>query len=193
MLAKHDRLFLKRWVRGPLRMGAVAPSGPALARLMAHQVDATGSGPVVELGPGTGSITAALLEAGIAPERLILVEREEELVRWLKSRFPQLRILHEDAARLASHLTEQGIATVEAVVSSLPLLSMPPRASHAIIDQALSVLGPAGALIQFTYGPRCPIPRPLIARHGFEARPAGTAWLNLPPATVWRLTRPTHG
>jgi phosphatidylethanolamine/phosphatidyl-N-methylethanolamine N-methyltransferase len=192
MLAKQDRLFLKQWVRGPFRMGALAPSGPALARLMAHQVDPKGPGTVVELGPGTGSITAALLEAGVAPERLILVEREEELCRWLKNRFPRLRILHEDAAHLAQRLVERGIVSVEAVVSSLPLLSMPPRTSHAIIDQAFGVLGPSGALIQFTYGPRCPIPRSLVARHGFEARPAGTAWLNLPPATVWRMARPVR-
>ncbi|HUC60949.1 MAG TPA: hypothetical protein VMF53_03250 [Alphaproteobacteria bacterium] len=192
MLAKQDRLFLRRWVRAPLRIGAVAPSGPALGRLMAHQVDPRGAGPVVELGPGTGAITKALLEAGIAPGRLILVEREEELYRWLKAQFPKLDVRHEDAGRLGHCLARDRIAEVDAVVSSLPLLSMPPAVARGIVDQALSVLGPQGVLIQFTYGPRCPIPRPLIERHGFEARPVGTAWLNLPPATVWRIARPRH-
>jgi phospholipid N-methyltransferase len=192
MLAKQDRLFLRRWVRGPLRMGAVAPSGPALARLMAHQADAHGTGTVVELGPGTGAITTALLEAGIKPERLILLEREAELYRWLKAQFPTIDVRHEDAGHLVRCLASHGIDKVDAVVSSLPLLSMPPHVAHDIMDQALSVLGPQGVLIQFTYGPRCPIPRPLIERHGLEARPVGTAWLNLPPATVWRVARPTQ-
>jgi phosphatidylethanolamine/phosphatidyl-N-methylethanolamine N-methyltransferase len=173
-------------------MGAVAPSGPALARLMAHQVDVRGTGPVIELGPGTGAITTALLDVGVAPERLILVEREAELYLWLKTQFASIDVRHEDAGHLVGCLRNDKIDKVDAVVSSLPLLSMPPRAAHGIMDQALSVLGPQGVLIQFTYGPRCPIPRSLIERHGLEARPVGTAWLNFPPATVWRVARPTR-
>lgn len=189
MLGKEDIIFLGRWIRTPLRIGAVAPSGAALGRLVAKQVDRTRTGPVVELGSGTGSITTALLKAGITPERLILFERDHELCQWLKSRFGQLTVFQDDARNLRARLAEHGIGWVDAIVSGLPLLSMAEATRHAVVDQALSLLGPEGVYVQFSYSPLCPIPRQIVARHGLEAEPAGVAWRNFPPATIWRAAR----
>src|ERR1700685_397668 len=66
--------FLRSWIEKPLHMGAVMPSGRVLARTMAQYVDIDSAGPVVELGPGTGAITSALIEHGVDQKRLVLVE-----------------------------------------------------------------------------------------------------------------------
>ena len=191
LLDRDGRLFLSRWLKAPLRTGAVIPSSPALARLMAAQVDLRLPGPVVELGAGTGVITQALLDVGVEPDRLIVIERDEALHRVLARRFPQLSITLGDACDIGDIVTEHSGTQAAAVVSSLPLLSLPDRIQWRIVDQSLRVLTPGGRLVQYTYGPNCPIPRSLQYRHGCRARSAGFALLNLPPATVWRVDRPT--
>src|SRR3984893_9273223 len=115
-------LFLGRWLKAPHRIGALAPSSRYLARAMARQIDAGHARLVVELGGGTGSITRALLAAGLAPERLIVVERDERLHRLLAERFPQLRVLHGDATQLVQMLRPLGIAPVSVSISRLPLV-----------------------------------------------------------------------
>lgn len=120
-------LFLARWLKAPHRIGAVAPASRGLTRAMARQIDLNAAEPVIELGGGTGSITRALLEAGLDPTRLIVVEHDRRLHALLQARFPGLRVLRGDAAQLRALLAPLGIARASAVVSSLPLLSMPRR------------------------------------------------------------------
>jgi phosphatidylethanolamine/phosphatidyl-N-methylethanolamine N-methyltransferase len=160
---------------------------------MAAQVDLSLDGAVVELGGGTGVITQALLDAGVEPDRFLVIERDEALHGLLTRRFPDLAITLGDACDTQAIVRARGHDKVAAVVSSLPLLSIPDRIQWEILDQALGALMPGGSLVQFTYGPNCPIPRSLQARHGCFARPAGFALLNLPPATVWRVDRPAVG
>ncbi|HEX7970510.1 MAG TPA: rRNA adenine N-6-methyltransferase family protein, partial [Stellaceae bacterium] len=146
------RLFLTRWLKAPHRIGAVAPSSRFLARAMAREVDVRQAALVVELGGGTGSITRALLEAGLAPERLVVVERDERLYRLLRTRFPSVRVVQGDAAQLVALLRPLGITAAATVVSSLPLLSMPKRLRRHIVEQCFALLGERGRLVQFTYG-----------------------------------------
>src|SRR5580693_7714179 len=170
-------LFLKRWLRRPLAMGAVMPSGRLLAEAMAKTAKAVlggRPGQVVELGAGTGEVTKALLAAGIAPERLVLVERDPELAIFLRRHFPGPRIIEGDAARLPRLLADHGVASVAAVVSSLPLLTLPR----------------GGALVQFTYGPTPPVPRALRERLQLDGVHGKRIWRNVPPAVVWTFTRP---
>ena len=189
LLNKADRIFLTRWLRDPLGTAALVPSGADLARLMARQVDASRPGMVVELGAGTGVITEALLAAGIPPSRLVVLERDAVLYRLLRTRLPGVAAIREDAVNLIAGLAERGIASVSTVVSSLPLLVMSDRQRQAILDQARTLLDDDGGFVQFTYGPNCPIPRRKLGAWGWQARPVGTAWMNLPPATVWRFTK----
>ncbi len=189
ILDQQDRLFFTRWLRSPLRTGAVMPSGPALARLMAAQVDTVGDGMVVELGGGTGAVTAALLEAGIPADRLVVIERDVALHGLLTDRFPDVAVLLGDVVRLRSHLRHLGVSQVEAVVSGLPLLSMTERLQRIILEQAFQVMDGEGVFVQFTYGPGSPISRAKLERWNLEARQAGNSWRNVPPATVWRLTK----
>lgn len=181
-------LFLGRWLKAPHRIGALTPSSRRLSQAMARQVDLHQARLVVELGGGTGSITRALLAAGLAPERLIVVERDEHLHRLLCERFPQLRVLRGDAAELVALLRPWGITSVSAIISSLPLLSMPKRLRHRIVDQGFTLLGARGSLVQFTYGLASPLPAREFAVAG---EVTARVWRNFPPAFVWRFRRPS--
>jgi phosphatidylethanolamine/phosphatidyl-N-methylethanolamine N-methyltransferase len=179
-------LFLSRWFMAPHRIGAVAPSSRGLSRAMARQVDPSGDGVVVELGGGTGSITHALLEHGVAPARLVVVERDRTLAALLRQRFPGLKVMRGDAAELSQLLRPLGLASVDAVVSSLPLLSMPKRLRERIVAESFALLGEGGTFVQFTYGVASPLAAPEL---GLAGEVAQRIFLNFPPAAVWRFRR----
>ncbi|WP_315831106.1 SAM-dependent methyltransferase [Bradyrhizobium prioriisuperbiae] len=184
----HDfRSFVLSWLSSPRRVGAIAPSGEALAELITREIGPA-SGPVIELGPGTGVFTYKILERGVRQQDLTLVEYGSEFVRVLQLRFPGARVLWMDASRLGTTpILKEG--TAGAVISGLPLLTMSPRKVHAILGGAFRHLRKDGAFYQFTYGPRCPIPRPLLDRLGLKATLLDRTLQNLPPAAVYRLTR----
>lgn len=189
LLNKADGIFLSRWLRDPLGTAAVVPSGADLAKLVARQVAPSRPGMVVELGGGTGVITEALLAAGVPPNQLIVIERDEVLYRLLRARLPRVALIRDDAVNLRARLAEHGITAASAVVSSLPFLSMSERQRRAVLEQARALLDEDGRFVQFTYGPNCPVPRRKLEEWGWQARAMGTAWMNLPPATVWRFTK----
>lgn len=180
--------FLKSWFDKPLVTGAVSPSGKGLARMMARYVDPTTPGMVLEIGPGTGPVTEALIERGVAPERLILIEFNEEFVPLLESRFPGVTVLQGDVysvvEALPSRLTQPLIATV----SSLPLLTKPVSQRVRLLDGCFDMSRPGSPFIQFTYGLVPPIPREAIGLTTTAGSPR--VWLNLPPARVWIYRRP---
>lgn len=179
--------FLRSWLRNPLQIAAVAPSGEALAALMTREITVA-SAPVIELGPGTGVFTKALVEKQVAEADLTLVEFSEAFVTILRDRYPAARIVHGDATRLRfMRLFDERKAG--AVVSGLGLLSMSPRAVIAILSGAFTVLRPDGAFYQFTYAPRCPVPDAILDRLDLEATKIGGTWRNLPPAAVYRIRR----
>jgi phosphatidylethanolamine/phosphatidyl-N-methylethanolamine N-methyltransferase len=186
-------LFLKRWLRQPLAMGAVVPSGRLLAQAMARATVAElgdRMGHVVELGAGTGEVTKALLAAGIEPHRLALVERDAELANFLRGHFPGPQVVHGDAAVLPGLLVANGVEKVAAVVSSLPLLSLPAEVVGGIVRGVFEALPPNGALIQFTYGPKPPVPQNLREALGLVSTKGKRIWRNVPPAVVWTFRRP---
>ncbi|WP_425066503.1 class I SAM-dependent methyltransferase [Reyranella sp.] len=186
-------LFLKRWLRRPFAVGAVVPSGRLLAEAMARTTLAEMSGReghVIELGAGTGEVTKALLAAGIPAERLALVERDPELASFLRRHFAGPQIVEGDAARLPKILAEQGIASVSAVVSSLPLLSLPADVVRGIVEGVFNALPRGGALVQFTYGPAQPVPRNLSQALRLVGTRGPRIWRNIPPAVVWTFRRP---
>jgi phosphatidylethanolamine/phosphatidyl-N-methylethanolamine N-methyltransferase len=179
--------FLRAWTIDPRRVGAIAPSGSALANAITNEITGA-SGPIIELGAGTGVFTQAMLARGVAERDLTLVEYGSDFVRMLQVRFPQARVLWMDAARLG-HCDLFEPATIGAVVSGLPLLNMSPRKVIAILAGAFGYMRPGGAFYQFTYGPRCPVPRPMLDRLGLKATRNGGALVNIPPASVYRITR----
>jgi phosphatidylethanolamine/phosphatidyl-N-methylethanolamine N-methyltransferase len=179
--------FFRAWLRDPLRVAAVAPSSRALARLITAEISGR-TGPVIELGPGTGAFTRALLARGVGAEDLVLVEAGADFAEALRLRFPAVRTLCMDAARLRT-VAPFGERPVGAVVSGLPLLSMAPRQVFAILKGSFRRMAPEGAFYQFTYGPRCPVPPDVLHRLGLEAHRVGRTLANLPPAAVYRIRR----
>ena len=182
----ESRLLFKLWLKNPRKIGAVAVSSAELAMAMARQIP-RGPGWVVELGGGTGSVTKAIIRAGTPPECLIVVERDPTLHRVLQERYPGVKVLLGDAAKLQSLLKREGIDHVKAIVSSLPLISMKRTIQYRITSQAFTVLGPGAPLIQFTYSLFSPIPR---RRHGVEGAVGERVLQNLPPASVWVYRKP---
>ncbi len=188
--AKRAELgFFLLWLRRPTRVGALVPSGKALAASMAARIRVDAPGVVVELGGGTGSITEAILAAGTAPQDLVVIEREAKLCAILAERFPHIRILHGDARDLKALLERAEIGPVKVVASGLPLLSMDDRDCQSIVASAFSVLLPEGEFLQFTYGPASPVSRQTRASLGIAGRRSDWVLYNLPPATVWRYHR----
>ena len=180
--------YFRAWLANPLKFGAVAPSGPALAAVMTREI-VPGSGPVLELGPGKGVFTRALLERGVDPSDLVLVERRADFAELLKAEFPDAHIVNMDAAHLQSLAGRFEMQPLSAVISGLPLLTIPVDKVRAILAGAFSLLGPQGAFYQFTYAPRAPVSRTLLQGLGLEAHRIGGAFLNIPPAAVYRITR----
>ena len=184
----HDFLsFFTAWMAAPRRVGAIAPSGTALAELITRDITAD-TGPILELGPGTGAFTYQLLKRGVRQQDLTLIEYGSDFMRLLQIRFPGARVLWMDAARVGSAQLYQG-TPVGAVISGLPLLNMSPRKIISIVGGAFSYMRPGGTFYQFTYGMRCPVPRPILDRLGLRATLVDRALLNVPPAAVYRLTR----
>jgi phosphatidylethanolamine/phosphatidyl-N-methylethanolamine N-methyltransferase len=180
--------FLKSLIATPRLTGAVAPSGRALARAMAASIDPRAPGLVVELGPGTGPVTRALIERGVDPQRLVLVEFDSNFCRMLENRFAAVRVIEGDAYDLPRTLDEFSGADIMAVVSSLPLLNQPPHRREKLIGDAFALMGPEGFFVQFTYGLHSPVPREACAGR-YSAHCGPPIWRNLPPARVWTYRR----
>ncbi len=162
----------------------MAPSSRFLARAMAEGLGPQ-TGRVVEFGPGTGRLTRAILAAGVAPSDLSLFELDADFITHLGTHFPGVAVHHLGADR-ADEVVAPGVG---AVVSGLPLLSMPSMVREAIVSAAFRILAPGAPLIQFTYGPKPPLPADSIAALGLRVEAGRKVWANLPPARVYRFTR----
>jgi phosphatidylethanolamine/phosphatidyl-N-methylethanolamine N-methyltransferase len=177
--------FLRALIARPKNIGAIAPSSPALARAIARQIDPAIPGPVLELGPGTGVVTEAILAHGVAAERLCLIEYDEDFARHNAARFPGVQVIQGDAFDLTHTLGNRFAQPFAAVVSGLPLLNFPMAMRRRLVDGALERLVPGAPLIQFSYGTHAPVVPPA----GHTVVRAAMIWGNIPPARVWVYRR----
>jgi phosphatidylethanolamine/phosphatidyl-N-methylethanolamine N-methyltransferase len=178
--------FIRTWIEKPLSVGAVTPSGRALARTMAAYVDPSVPGPIIELGPGTGPVTDALVAQGIDPSRLVLVEFDPTFCRLLRKRYPTATVVQGDAyglRRLLASVLQQPAA---AVVSGLPLFTKPLRTRLRLLFEAFALMAPGAPFVQFTYAAYSPIPKRLDR---VRAEASERVWVNIPPARVWVYRR----
>jgi phosphatidylethanolamine/phosphatidyl-N-methylethanolamine N-methyltransferase len=174
--------FIRSWFEKPLAIGAVTPSGKALARTMAAYIDPILPGPVIELGPGTGPVTEALVAQGVDPARLVLVEFNPHFCRLLRARYPTATVVQGDAyslRRLLAGLLQQPAA---AVVSGLPLFTKPLRTRLRLMHEAFALMRPNAPFVQFTYATVSPIPKGLDR---VKTEASDRVWSNIPPARVW--------
>jgi phosphatidylethanolamine/phosphatidyl-N-methylethanolamine N-methyltransferase len=169
--------FLARLAANPSQVGAVAPSGRPLARAIAARTDPGHPGNVLELGPGTGAVTRKLIARGYAQDRITVVERDPSFAATIGRRWPRLRVLRANALQIATLLPNEHFAYI---VSGLPMLNFPDWVRERLIADALAMLSPGGAFIQFSYGIGPPAEPP-----GIHVERAAHVWRNLPPAKVW--------
>jgi len=174
--------FLRGLIHDPKGVCAPTPSSPALARAIAAGVDLSRRGLVVELGPGTGAVTAALLERGCPPERLIAIERESSFAQVMRERFPAIGLYQGDAMRFDTFLPPA--AKIAAVVSGLPLLNFPMQSRRALLLRALGCQDSGGRFVQLSYSWRPP-----IAPEAGIAITRKIIWRNFPPAHIWTFRR----
>lgn len=170
--------FLRALITNPKSIGAIFPSSPALAQAIARQID-PGAGPVLEIGPGTGVVSEAILARGVAPHDLTLLEYDEEFARHLAARFPGVRVLQGDAFDLDRTLGAR--APFGAIVSCLPLLNFPLGQRMAFMEKLAARMQPGAPLIQFSYGLHAPVVPP----DGFAVTCTAFVLANIPPAKVW--------
>lgn len=170
--------FLRALITNPKSIGAIFPSSPALAEAIARQIDPA-AGPVLEIGPGTGAISQAILARGVAPQNLTLLEYDEEFARHLAARFAGVHVVQGDAFDMDSTLGAR--PPFGAIVSCLPLLNFPPAQRLRFMDMLAARLLPGAPLIQFSYGLHAPVVPP----DGFSVACAASVFANLPPAKVW--------
>ncbi len=181
---KSLAVFTREIILHPTNTGAVCPSGPRLGKRMASYIPKDYRGTVVELGPGTGSITQEILARGVPPANLISVEWSPKLVAYLKQRFPELNPVQGDASELGNILKERigdEFDNIDYIVSSLPFRSIPDEACRQITDQIFQTLSETGRFIQFTYYLAS---KPYIHFQRFRLLHRSIVWANMPPAKV---------
>lgn len=179
-------MFFRSWLRDPFHVASVAPSSKWLAKLMASGV--TPGSRVVELGAGTGTVTAAILACGVRPADLYLVEQHPDFAAVLRDRFEGATVVEADAAGAARDLARLR-GSVDYVISGLPILWFSRDKKAAILESAFDLLRPGGRYHQFTYLGRSPVGVRLMGELKLRATLLGIAPMNLPPAFVYQFER----
>jgi phosphatidylethanolamine/phosphatidyl-N-methylethanolamine N-methyltransferase len=176
-------MFVQEWLANPQGIGAVAPSSKNLVVAMAKWLPTDPDSYVLELGPGTGVVTEALIEHGLRQDRLVAIEQNSKMARLLKEKFPRAQIITGDAWKLDDLLRRrrEPVEKVGAVISSLPLLNFPRAEAEKLADKIRDVLEPHGNWVQFTYRIHRLRPRGTTS---FQLKASKVVWFNLPPARV---------
>jgi len=182
--------FFKGWMDKPKAVGSIFPTSSVTARRMASVVEVGSGLPVLELGPGTGVITRAILERGIEPRSLYSVEHSKNFVRSLRREFPGINLIQGDAFDLDAALGENAGLIFDCVISAVPLLNFSSERRIVFVNDVLSRIPPGRPVIQITYGPMSPVPVGLgdyvVEHFDFVIR-------NLPPAQLWIYRRGSRG
>ncbi|MGN6549275.1 MAG: phospholipid N-methyltransferase PmtA [Pararhizobium sp.] len=179
--------FFKGWIDGPKQVGAIVPTSPITARRMASVIDAASGRPVLELGPGTGAVTKAILDQGIAPERLYSIEYSHDFFTRLVEDYPSVRFIHGDAFDLNAALGDDRGLVFDSIISAIPLLSFPMERRVALVDSLLDRVPAGRPVVQISYGAVSPV---APKRAAFAVEPLDWVVRNIPPARLWVYRRP---
>ncbi len=177
-------LFFRRWMANPLQMGSIVPSSPALCRRLVAHTHADPDQIVVELGAGTGVVSRALIEAGLAPERLHVVEIVPDMAAHLRQVLPGAQVMEGDARRLPQLIPQALHGRIGTVIVGIPLVLLPVDEQRRFID-AIQAVAPGLGFILYSYCVTSPLPWKKL---GLLARREAWTPLNFPPASVWRYT-----
>ncbi len=178
--------FFKGWIDGPRAVGAVLPTSGVTARRMAAPIRPASGLPVLELGPGTGVITRAILQRGVKPSDLWSIEYSADFVEQLRREFPAVNIVHGDAFDLDSALGDHAGLQFDCVISAVPLLSFPTQKRIDFVESLLDRMPAGRPVVQITYGPRSPVPG---KGRSFAVEHYDFIFRNFPPAQLWTYRR----
>ncbi|KQZ82813.1 SAM-dependent methyltransferase [Mesorhizobium sp. Root157] len=181
--------FFKGWMHKPKAVGAIVPTSSVTARRMASVIDIKSGMPVLELGPGTGVITKAILAHGVKPEDLYSVEYSADFVHHLRSHFPGVNVIEGDAFDLDKTLGDKRHLKFDSVISGVPLLNFPVSQRVAYLSGLLDRLSPGRPVVQLTYGPMSPIP---AGRGDYTVEHFDFIIRNIPPTRLWIYRRAAH-
>ncbi len=180
--------FFKGWRSNMKAVGSIVPTSGITARRMASVVNPHSGLPVLELGPGTGVITKAILQKGVQPENLVSVEFSTDFFQHLVKTYPAVDFINGDAFDLDKTLGARRDQQFDSVISAVPLLNFPMHMRVSLIDDLLSRIPVGRPVIQISYGPLSPVvampDRYQISHYDFVVR-------NIPPAQLW-VYRKTH-
>ena len=183
------KLWALTYLRHPLQLGALFPSSSALGSLMIQHINPNASGYVLELGPGIGPFTKALLKIGIPEKKLVLVEQSSDFTAFLQDSFPEATVICGDVKDIVSILRPLGIKKVDEIISGIPLNAMSGKLRETICGEGFKLLRSGGSFVQVSYLPRCPIPTHIITKHSAKKIYCGSTLRNIPPAFVWRIEK----
>lgn len=184
-MKKELSLFFNQWAKSPKGVASILPSGDALALLITKEISPN-EGKILELGPGTGVFTRKIIDKGIPEKDLVLVEYDSEFYKYLKNSFSKAKVLNIDAESLGCSDID---GPVGAVICGLGMLLMPKGKVSLILKGAFDLLKSGGGFYLFTYGLVCSVPGSLLREHGLKAEFIGKAYRNIPPASVYKLTK----
>lgn len=186
-MKKEKIFFIRKLLKNPKSVGAIAPSSKSLAAFVAQCIQSHEV--IVELGAGTGGLTKALLEVGLPSDRLVLLELDGDMCLLLRKKFPELLVIQGDASLLPELLEQYAphIHSVDAIVSGIPMVNLSKKEQSSIVEACFRVLSPQGRFLQFTYGPLSPLPH---KKMGLVAERLGHVLKNVPPAVIWQYTKP---
>ncbi|MEO3386915.1 phospholipid N-methyltransferase PmtA [Mesorhizobium sp. CAU 1741] len=179
--------FFKGWIDKPRAVGSIVPTSSVTAKRMASVVNPHSGLPVLELGPGTGVITKAILEAGVKPQSLWSIEYSQDFVEHLRAAYPGVNVVHGDAFNLDETLGDNRAMTFDSVVSGVPLLNFPVPQRVAYIEDLLDRIPVGRPIVQLTYGPKSPVPP---GRGNYAVEHFDFIIRNLPPTQLWIYRRP---
>ncbi len=179
--------FFKGWIDKPKAVGSITPTSAVAARRMASVIDPDSGLPVLELGPGTGVVTRAILERGVAPENLYVVEYSRDFARHLAKQFPRVNVITGDAFELGRTLGDAAGLTFDSVISGLPLLNFPVPQRVAYLEDLLNRIPAGRPVVQLTYGPLSPVPP---GRGNYTVKRLHFVIRNIPPTQLWLYRRP---
>lgn len=179
-------LFFRRFLAHPARLAAALPSSRSMARMVAAQVRRRDGEYVVELGAGTGAVTRALLDAGVPPARLVIVEIDEEMACYLDETFPEVTVIHGSAEQIAELLPHEAAGRVGAVVCGVPVSLLPRAEQRAMVEAMLALLPDGAGFLAYTYRMAAPLPAPEL---GLSGKRVGFTLRNVIPASAWCFRR----
>ncbi|MEO3997134.1 phospholipid N-methyltransferase PmtA [Mesorhizobium sp. CAU 1732] len=179
--------FFKGWIDKPRAVGSIVPTSGVTARKMASVINIDSGLPVLELGPGTGVITKAILEAGVSPSDLYSIEYSEDFVEHLERAYPQVNFIQGDAFDLDATLGDKRDLTFDSIISGVPLLNFPVAQRVAYVEDLLDRIPAGRPVVQLTYGPRSPVPP---GRGNYTVEHFDFIIRNLPPTQLWIYRRP---